>query len=173
MTYRSPKSRLLVPVLAAVLAPVTAFSAVVVAPVAAEAAVTKANCQVTAVLLSKEGDGTIPPELEFMKSSLQNDEFAAYKGFHLLERKAVKLAVDTKADSPFTSGHRLGLTLLGGDDKRLKLHADLSSRDGSKSLVSLEYSIENDGLFMIGAGSYSNDSRSGKLFFAIQCGGAG
>lgn len=169
MTYRSPKSRLLAPVLAAVLAPVTAFS-VAFAPAAAEAAVSKASCQATAVLLSKEGDGTIPPELAFMKSTLQNDEFAAYKGFHLLERKAVKLTADTKADSSFSSGHKLGLTLLGGDEKRLKLHADLTGRDGTKSLVSLEYSIENDGLFMIGAGSYSNGPRSGKLFFAIQCG---
>lgn len=173
MTHRSPKSRLLAPVLAAVLAPMTAFAAVTVTPLVAEAAVTKANCQVTTVLMSKDGDGTIPPELEFMKPSLQNDEFAAYKGFHLIERKAVKLALSTKTDSTFTSGHRLGLTLMGGDEKRLKLHADLSSRDGSKSLVSLEYSIENDGLFMIGAGSYSNDAHSGKLFFAIQCGGAG
>lgn len=173
MTHRSLKTRLLTPVLAAVLAPVAALSAVVAVPVAAEAAVAKANCQVHAVLLSKDGDGTIPAELEFMKSTLQNDEFAAYKGFHLLERKSLKLSADAKAESTFASGHRVGLTLLGGDEARLKLHLDLSSRDATKSLLSTDYSIEDNGLLMIGAGAHSDETRSGKLFFAIQCGRVG
>ena len=170
MTRRSLKTRLLIPALAAVLAPLSAFVTVLAVPGAAEAAVAKASCQVNAVLLSKDGDGTIPSELDFMKSTLQNDEFAAYKGFHLLERKELKLALDTKAESSFTSGHRVGLTLLGGDETRLKLHADLSSRDATKSLLSTDYSIEDNGLLMIGAGAYSDEKRSGKLFFAIQCG---
>lgn len=169
MTHRSPKTRLLAPLLAAVLAPLSVFTAVFAVPGVADAA-TKANCEVNAVLLSKDGDGTIPPELEFLKSTLQNDEFAAYKGFHLVERKALKLVLDTKAESTFASGHRVGLTLLGGDANRLKLHADLSSRDATKSLVSTDYSIDNNGLFMIGVGSHSTATHTGKLFFAIQCG---
>jgi len=172
MKHRSPQTRLLAPVLAAVFAPVVAFSAVLATPAAAEAA-SKANCQVTGVVASKEGDGTIPPELAFMKETLQNDEFAAYKGFHLLERKALKLVPATKAETSFSSGHRLGLTLIGGDATKLKLHAELSNRDASKSLVSLDYTMVDNGLMMIGAGSFSDAKRSGKLFFAIQCGSAG
>lgn len=174
MSHRSPKSRVqlrfLAPVLAALLVPTAALAA---APEDGKAAVTTANCQVTSVLLSKEGDGTIPAELEFMKTTLQNDEFAAYKGFHLLERKSMKLARDAKSEASFASGHRMGLTLLGNDDTRLKLHADLSSRDGSKSLLSTDYSMEDAGVLMIGAGSHTDATRTGKLFFAIQCGRAG
>lgn len=162
--------RFLAPVLAALMVPTTVLAA---AP-SDKAAVSKASCQATAVLLSKEGDGSIPAELEFLKSTLQNDEFAAYKGFHLLERKAMKLAKDVKSEAAFASGHRMGLTLLGSDDNnRLKLHADLSSRDASKSLLSMDYSIENEGLVMIGAGSHTDATRTGKLFFAIQCGRSG
>lgn len=173
MSHRSPKSRVqlrfLAPVLAALMVPTTVFAA---GP-DDKAAVTKATCQATAVLLTKDGDGTIPTELEFLKSTLQNDEFAAYKGFHLLERKAMKLSIDVKSEAAFSSGHRMGLTLLGNDDNRLKLHADLSSRDASKSLLSMDYSIENEGLVMIGAGAHTDATRTGKLFFAIQCGRAG
>src|SRR5690349_17783068 len=132
MTYRSPKHRLLTTILAAGLAPVSAFAGVVSLSTAADAAVTKASCQVNAVLLKKEGDGVIPPELEFLKPTLQNEEFENYKGYELIERKTLKLALDTKSESTFTIGHKVGLTLLGGDENRLKLHADLSGRDGTK-----------------------------------------
>lgn len=172
MTHRK-KNRLLTTVLAAGLVPVSAFAGVFSLATAADAAVTKASCQVNAVLLKKEGDGTIPPELEFLKPTLETEEFENYKGYELIERKALKLALDTKSEATFTIGHRVGLTLLGGDAARLKLHADLSSRDGTKSLLSTDYSINNNGLLMIGAGAYSDEKRSGKLFFAIQCGGAG
>jgi hypothetical protein len=173
MTYRSPKNRLLTTVLAGALMPATAFAAVASLSTAADAAVTKASCQVHAVLLKKEGDGTVPADLEFLKPTLKNEEFENYKGYELIERKALKLAIDTKSESTFAIGHKVGLTLLGGDEHRLKLHADLSSRDGTKSLLSTDYSIEDNGLLMIGAGAYSDDKRSGKLFFAIQCGRTG
>jgi hypothetical protein len=164
---------LLSTVLATVLVPVSAFAGVASLSAVADAAVTKASCQVSAVLLKKEGDGTVPPELEFLKSTLANEEFGLYKGYELIERKTLKLALDTKSDTTFATGNRIGLTLLGGDETRLKLHLNLSSRDGKKSLIETDYSIDNDGQLMIGAGAYSDEKRSGKLFFAIQCGRTG
>jgi hypothetical protein len=166
------KTRLFAPLLASILVPTLAAASVMAAPAVASAAVSKANCQMHAVLLSKEGDGTIPKELEFLRSTFATDGFAIYQGFFLLERKTVKLTLDTKADTSFRTGHRVGLTLLGGDDKRIKLHADLSSRDGSKSLLSTGYEIDDAGVLMISAGSYTDDERSGKAFFAISCSAA-
>lgn len=172
MTHRRIHSRLLASMFAGAIALPMALGAVALTPAVAEAAATKATCDTKLVLLTKEGSGVIPKELEALRSTLQEDEFAVYKGFHLLESKALKLSLDTKAESTFSSGHRLGLTLLGGDDTRLKLHADLSNRDATKSLLSTDYSIEDNGLLMIGAGAYTDGGRSGKLFFAIQCGRA-
>lgn len=166
---RTTKTKLLSVALASALMPAAMFGVTLAAPTEARAAVTKAHCQVHAVLASKEGDGTIPKELEFLRTTLQNDEFAAYKGFHLLEKKTVKLELDEKSKLTLKSGNALALTLLGGDDSKLKLHAELSNRDGSKSLLATDYSIEDNGLFMIGAGSYSEGSLAGKLFVAIQC----
>jgi hypothetical protein len=166
---RSTKTKLLSFALASALLPAAMFGVTLAAPTEARAAVTKAHCQVHAVLASKEGDGKIPAELEFLRTTLENDEFAAYKGFHLLEKKTVQLKLDQKAELKLKTGHALALTLLGGDDSKLKLHASLSSRDGSKSLLATDYSIENNGLFMIGAGSYSEGALAGKLFVAIQC----
>jgi hypothetical protein len=171
MTHRI-KTRLFAPLLASILVPTLAATSVLAAPSVARAAVSKANCQMHAVLLSKDGDGTIPKELAFLRSTFETDEFAAYKGFFLLERKTAKLALDTKAETSFKSGHRLGLTLRGGTEQRLKLHADLSSRDGSKALLSTGYEIDDAGVLMISAGSYSDEKRSGKAFFAISCSAA-
>ena len=171
MTYRI-KTRLLAPILASVLAPTIAATAVLAAPGVADAAVSKANCQVHSVLLSKEGDGTIPKDLEFLRSTFATDEFAWAKGFFLLERKTLKLKLDTPSDTTFKTGNKLGLTLLGGGDKRIKLHAELSSRDGSKVLLATDYEIDDNGSLMISAGNYSDDTRSGKAFFAISCAGA-
>lgn len=169
MTHRRPHRRLAV-VLATALVPTLGASAALAVPTAAHAAVSKAHCQVHEVLLSKEGDGKVPKELAFLAETLQNDEFAAYKGFYLLERKTLKLDLDRKADAGFATGHKLGLTLLGGEDTKLKLRAELTGRDGSKSLLDTTYSIQNNGQLMIGAGSHTDAGRSGKLFFAIQCG---
>lgn len=137
------------------------------APQAAEAA-SKANCQVHAVLASKEGDGKIPKSLNFLKSTLEDDQFAAYKSFHLVDKKTLKLAGDKASSAKFSSGHKLGLTLLKTEPK-LKLHLDLTGRDGSKNLVRTDYSIDNNVMFMIGAGKFKQGEIAGKLFFAIQC----
>ena len=56
MTHRSRKNRLLTTVLAAGLMPMSAFAGVLSLATAADAAVSKASCQVHAVLLKKEGD---------------------------------------------------------------------------------------------------------------------
>ncbi|MCH9681039.1 MAG: hypothetical protein K0V04_06380 [Deltaproteobacteria bacterium] len=167
--------RLLASALAAVLTPAIALSAFVL-PTQAQAAapapvvsVDHAKCQVHAVLASKEGNAGIPKELKFLETQLKDDEFAAYKSFRLIEQKALKLDRGKKTDVSFTSGNRLGLRLIGGDDKRLDLHADLSSRSGTKSLLATDYSIEDAGVLMIRAGSYTHKDDTGRLFFAIQC----
>jgi hypothetical protein len=166
---RTTKTKLMSVALASALMPAALLGVTLAAPSEARAAVSKAHCQVHAVLASKEGDGSIPKELDFLRDTLKNDEFAAYKGFHLLEKKTVKLKLEERAKLTLKSGNALALTLLGGDDTKLKLHAELSSRDGSKSLLSTDYSIEDHGLFMIGAGNHSEGALTGKLFVAIQC----
>jgi hypothetical protein len=154
--------------LAMVMAPAMALSVgVLAAPQTADAA-GKANCRVHAVLASKEGDGKIPKSLEFLRETLEDDQFAAYKSFHLVDKKTLKLEGDTPSKATFSSGHKLGLKLLESTPK-LKLHLELSSRDGSKNLVKTDYSIDNNGMFMIGAGKLEQGEIAGKLFFAIQC----
>jgi hypothetical protein len=173
MMYERMKSRLLASALVAVLAP-TAVLATFVAPLEARAAAVKeGKCRVLAVLAAKEGDGGIPEELRFLETQLKDDEFAAYKSFHLVEQKALTIKLDAPSEVTLTTGNRLGLTLLGNDDTRLKLHANLSSRDGSKSLLSTDYSMEDAGVLMIRAGSYTHGDIAGKLFFAIQCARSG
>jgi hypothetical protein len=173
MMHGRMKSRLLASALVAVLAP-TAVGATYTVPLEARAAeVKEAKCQVHAVLASKDGDGGIPEKLRFLEAQLKDDEFAAYKSFHLVEQKALTIKLDTPSEVTLTTGNRLGLSLLGNDDTRLKLHADLSSRDGSKSLISTDYSMEDAGVLMIRAGSYTHETISGKLFFAIQCARSG
>lgn len=177
MMHGRMKSRLLASALVAVLAP-TAVVATYVAPLEARAApilkvVKKAECQVHAVLASKDGDDGIPEKLRFLEAQLKDDEFAAYKSFHLIEQKALTIKLDAPSEVTLTTGNRLGLSLLGNDDTRLKLHANLSSRDGSKSLLSTDYSMEDAGVLMIRAGSYTHEDIAGKLFFAIQCARSG
>lgn len=172
------RTRLLASALAAILAPASAL-AIVATPAWAQAAntqvadVQQAKCQVHAVLASKDGDGSIPSELKFLEEQLKDDAFAAYKGFRLIEQKALKLQRSKASEVSFSSGNRLALSLLDNDDKRLKLHASLSSRDGAKDLLNTDYSIEDRGLLMIQAGSYSHKGATGKLFFAIQCARSG
>lgn len=163
------KHRLLGSVLASAMVPTLALGAVVLDPMVAQADVAKAKCRITTVLLKKAGDGVIPKELEFLRPQLESDEFAIYKGFVMLEQKTLKLKLDKKAEAAFKTGHKLRLTLLGGDDTKLKLHAELTKRDGKESLLGTDYSIEDNGLLMIGAGSYDDGEQSGKLFFVEQC----
>lgn len=174
MMHGRMKSRLLASALAATLAP-TVVVAGFATPTEARAAdlVKESKCQVHAVLASKEGDTGIPEKLRFLEAQLKDDEFAAYKSFHLVEQKALTIKLDVASEVTLTTGNRLGLTLLGNDDTRLKLRASLSSRDGSKSLLSTDYSMEDAGVLMIRAGSHTFEGIEGKLFVAIQCARSG
>lgn len=173
MMHGRMNSRLLASALAAVLAP-TVVVASYATPLEARAAeVKEAKCQVHAVLASKDGDVGIPDKLRFLEAQLKDDEFAAYKSFHLIEQKALSIKLDGSSDITMSSGNRLGLSLLGNDDTRLKLRVSLSNRDGSKSLLSADYSMEDAGVLMIRAGSHTHEGIEGKLFVAIQCARSG
>jgi hypothetical protein len=171
MTHRRMKERLLGSVLASLLVPTLALGAVVLEPATAHAEVGKAKCQFSAVLLSKDGDGKIPKELEFLRSFLETDQFAIYKGYRLVDQKTLKLGKADAAPSvaSFKSGHKIKLNLVGGDEKKLKLRLELSTRDGSAALVDTTYSIEDDALFMFDVGKYEDDKGSGNLMFISQC----
>lgn len=141
--------------------------------VAAEpTAIKRAGCQVHAVLASKDGDGEIPRSLEFLRETLKDDQFAAFKSFHLVDKKTMSLTVGKVASAALTTGHQVKVTLLESDPKRLRLHLDLTARDGEEPLVRTDYSIEHHGLFMIQAGRYKQEEVSGKLLFAFQCAAA-
>lgn len=144
-----------------------AVLAVVAARPALAADVQKAKCDLHAVHLTKQGDGSIPPELSFLERELRDDQFVAYKGFRLLERKDVVIAAKTPTKAAFRTGHNLGLTLLGGDAKRLRIRAALSNRSGDRTLVQTTYAIDDGGVFLLGGPSYNG----GKLLFAIRCRG--
>jgi hypothetical protein len=157
-------------VLATALAPVFTFGAVYLGTQStAQAAVEKAGCQVHAILFSKEGDGKLPKNLEFLRKHIESDDFAIYKGYHLLDKKVYQLVRDAASESEFKSGHKLGLTLLGGDAGKLKLHSKLVARDGKTALLDTAFSIEDNGLIMFSPGKFTSGEVAGKLFFAVQC----
>jgi len=166
------RAKLLASAIAVVLTPTIALATYAV-PAQAQAAdeVQAASCQVHAVLASKEGNVGIPKELAFMKAQLEGDDFAAYKSFHLVGKKAFEITRGKASEVTFRSGNKLGLSLLGNDDKRLKLQVNLTGRDGSKNLLKTNYSIEDTGLLIVGGVSYEYEKIPGKLFFAIQCAG--
>lgn len=158
-------NRLLSAGLALGLAPALAFGGSVLLPSVADAAVDKANCRVNSVLASKEeAKPRIPADLEFLREQLENDRFAAYKSFRLLEKKDFKLTLDKESNGKLESGHAFGFKLLGGDDKRLNIHASLHSK-GGKKLLDTDYKIENNGIMIVGGGNHPD----GKIIFAIQC----
>jgi len=161
-------------VLAAVMVPFGfAMAPVDVAEAAPSPAAKKGGCQVHAVLASKEGDGEIPRSLEFLRETLKDDQFAAYKSFHLVDKKTIGLA-EAKAQSvTLSTGHQAKVTLLESDAKRLRLHLELTARSGEAPLVRTDYSIEHNGLFMIQAGKYKQEEVTGKLLFAFQCAARG
>jgi len=141
----------------------------VAAPTTSHAAVGSAQCQVHAVLASKEGNGEIPKSLAFLQETLRDDQFAAYKGFHLVDRKTLTVSSGEESKASLSPGHRVGILLLGGDAKRLKLRLNLSERDGTGQLVGTDYSIEDHGVLLIQAGPFKSGEIQGKLFFAFQC----
>lgn len=158
--------RLLAPIFASSLMPVgLTVAALVLAPVEARAEVTSAECQIHAVLATKSGDGTIPADLGFLAEQLRDDQFAAFKGFRLLESKSLKLNIGEPGSATMKSGHQLKLSLLGAEASKLRLHATLAS--GEKVLVDTDYKIESSGILLIGGVRHPD----GKIFFAIQCRG--
>ena len=175
MKYGTIKNKLVSSIVAAALAPAIALGAFYFgAEGVVQAAGAKANCQVHAVLASKEGEGKLPKSLEFLRTTLEDDQFAAYKSFHLVDKKTLKLVGSKTGNAQFNSGHKLGLTLLEGDaNPKLKLRLELSGRDGESNLLKTDYSIEDNGLVMIAAGKHTHADVDGKLFFAIQCASKG
>jgi len=154
-------------------APAVALSTALAAPVAqaAPAKAAKVDCQVHAVLASKEEGSGVPAELSFLSEQLADDEFAAYKSYYLVEAKKMSMRLSEAGSAAFKSGHKLSLSLLGNKDQRLELKLDLLGRDGKKQLMSTRYSINSGGVLMIRAGSdeFTHDGHKGKLFFATQC----
>jgi len=166
MNYRRLRTQLLASIIASVAAPVLAIGGVVLGvPVAVNAATERVDCKVHAVHLMKEGDGKVPANLKFIEAELLDDQFAAYKGFRLLDAKTLKLELNKPESTKLKSGHATRLKLLGVEEKRLKLHATLTSPAQSKPLISAEYVIKDKGVLMMGGPKY----QGGRLLFAIQC----
>ncbi|MCY1006323.1 hypothetical protein OV079_12280 [Nannocystis pusilla] len=132
----------------------------------AHAEVKTVACKVTAFLVQKDGDGIIPAELKFLEEQLHDDSFAAFKGFRLLETKALRLGVDKPGLAALKSGFQLKLSLLGEVNSKLKLHANLLAPGRDAPLVDTDYAIDDNGLLLVGGVRHLE----GKIFFAIQCG---
>jgi hypothetical protein len=166
MNYRRLRTHLLASIVASVAVPVLAVGgAVLGAPTVVRAATERVDCKVHAVHLTKEGNGKIPKNLKFIEEQLKDDQFAAYKGFRLLDAKTLKLELNKPGTTKMKSGHATRLKLLGAEQKRLKLHATLTSPARTKPLISAEYVIEDKGVLMMGGFKY----QGGRLLFAIQC----
>lgn len=166
MKYSSFKQRLLVPAVAVILAPGLVVGAVTLAPDVALAEIKAAACKVTAFLAHKDGDGTIPADLKFLEEQLRDDQFAAFKGFRLLETKPLRLGIDKPGLAALKSGYQLKLSLLGEEGAKLKLHANLLAPGRDAPLVDTDYTIDDNGLLLVGGVRHLD----GKIFFAIQCG---
>lgn len=166
MHCTSFRNRLLGSILASSLLPFGVGGAsLVLAPAEARADVSTSTCQVYAVLATKTGDGSVPAELGFLAEQLRDDQFAAFKGFKLLENKTLKLSLGEPGVAAMRTGHQLKLQLLGADATKLQLHATLAA--GDKVLVNTDYKIESNGILLIGGVRHPD----GKIFFAIQCRG--
>ncbi len=165
MKYTLHTKRLLAPTLAAVLVPGLLVGGVSLLPDVARAEVKAVACKVTAFLAQKDGDG-IPKDLKFLEEQLRDDQFAAFKGFRLLETKALRLGIEKPGLAALKSGYQLKLSLLGDDGAKLKLHANLLAPGRESPLVDTDYSIDDNGLLLVGGVRHED----GKIFFAIQCG---
>jgi hypothetical protein len=165
MKYTLHTKRLLAPTLAAVLVPGLLVGGVSLLPDVARAEVKAVACKVTAFLAQKDGDG-IPKDLKFLEEQLRDDQFAAFKGFRLLETKALRLGLEKPGLAALKSGYQLKLSLLGEDGMKLKLHANLLAPGRESPLVDTDYSIDDNGLLLVGGVRHED----GKIFFAIQCG---
>ena len=160
-------SRILAPVFSAFLLPAIVLGGFTLTSPEVRAEVKSAACKVTAFLASKDGDGSIPADLKFLEEQLHDDQFAAFKGFRLLESKTLKLGLDKAAVAALQSGFNLRLSLLGEEATKLKLHANLTAAGRDKPLVDTAYKIDNNGLLLVGGVRHLD----GKVFFAIHCRG--
>jgi hypothetical protein len=160
-------SRILASVLSASLFPAIALGGLALVSPEVRAEVKSAACKVTAFLASREGDGTIPEDLKFLEEQLRDDQFAAFKGFRLLEAKTLKLGLDKAAVAALQSNFTLRLSLLGEEETKLKLHANLMASGRDKPLVDTAYKIDNNGVLLVGGVRHLD----GKVFFAIHCRG--
>lgn len=158
--------RILASAFTALLLPVTIIGGLSLTPAEVLAEVKAAACKVSTFIATKEGDGTIPAELKFLEEQLRDDQFAAFKGFRLLEGKTLKLGLDKPAVAAL-QGFQLRLSLLGEEETKLKLHANLIAPGRDKPLVDTAYKIDNNGLLLVGGVRHLD----GKVFFAIQCRG--
>lgn len=158
--------RILASAFTALLLPVTVLGGLSLTPAEVLAEVKAAACKVSTFLATKDGDGSIPTELKFLEEQLRDDQFAAFKGFRLLEGKTLKLGLD-KPSVAALQGFQLRLSLLGEEETKLKLHANLIAPGRDKPLVDTAYKIDNNGLLLVGGVRHLD----GKVFFAIQCRG--
>ncbi len=149
MTHRSIHSKLMASTFAALLSvpAVLAGSVALLSPTVANAGVTAASCRIHAVEATTQGDGTIPAELQFLAENLQAPEFAAYKGFRLLESKDFKLEVGAEVDQKFKSGHNVTLRLLGGERDKLDLHTEILR--GGASVFQMDFLMKVASIVLI------------------------
>jgi hypothetical protein len=167
MTHRSIASKFLASTLAGLLGlpAVLAGSVALLSPSVANAAVTSASCRIHAIEATVEGDGSIPPELEFMADQLKTGAFAQFKGIRFIEAVDYKLEAGVAVDKKFKSGHNVKLSLLGGDKEKLELQTEIQR--GGTSVFKLEWAMKVAGLMLI---PVSRASRSDQAtIFAIQC----
>ena len=128
-----------------------------------------AKCQVVAIHASKAAPNgaRVPANLSAFRRELEDDQFAAYKSFHLLERKAATAHRERASQLDFASGYRMSLQLVDVENSRLKVHIRLARAAGGTSLVDLDYWMRSGGLLLMVGGAYAD----GKVIFATQCGG--
>ncbi len=157
--------RILATAFSFVLLPATVLGGLALSSPEVRAEVKSAACKVTAFLASKDGDGSIPDDLRFLDDQLRDDQFAAFRGFRLLESKTLRLELNHPALAALESGFQLRLSLLGEESTKLKLHANLMAAGRDRPLVDTSYKIDNNGLLMVGGVRHLD----GKVFFAIQC----
>lgn len=149
MTHRSIHSRFLASTFAGLLMipAVLASGITLLSPSIAEAGVTTASCRIHAIEASLEGDGTIPPELEFMADQLKAGAFAQFRGIRLIESKDYKLELGVAADKKFKSGHNVKLNLVGGESDKLELQTEILR--GGTSVFKLDWAMKSAGLMLI------------------------
>lgn len=129
-----------------------------------------AQCELNAVLASKQGDGSIPKNLEFMRSWLTGPLYSHYKSFVLLDKKSMSLRGKGPQEVRLTTGNTLKLRLLGVSKEKLKLKLELSTRTGAdKKLVTTDYTIPDNALFFVQGGEYKSGDVTGALVLTVQC----